>query len=143
MWPLRRPIALLAPLAALLFALPAAGALQPVRRSITEAGPTPTVRAGSLYVPAGHGRGLTRVVVRLVAQPLAAWGGRSLQSSTRSKLNTRSAASQAYLARLAAAQRTAAARIEQAIPEATVLQRYRVVLNGFTVEVPTRQLPGC
>jgi minor extracellular serine protease Vpr len=141
LWPLRRPIVLPAPLAALLFALPAAGALQPVRRAPTEAGPTPTVRAGSLYVPAGHGRGLTRVVVRLSGQPLAAWGGRSLQSSTRTKLNTRSAASQAYLARLAAAQRTAAAQIERSIPDATVLQRYRVVLNGFTVELPTRQLP--
>ena len=138
---LRRPIVLLAPLAALLFALPAAGALQPVRRAVTEAGPTPTVRAGSLYVPAGHGRGLTRVVVRLEGEPLAAWGGRSLQSAALSKLNTRSASSQAHLARLAAAQRTAAAKIERAIPEATVQQRYRVVLNGFTVELPTRQLP--
>jgi subtilisin family serine protease len=138
---LRRPIVLLAPLAALLFALPAAGALQPVRRSITEAGPTPTVRAGSLYVPPGHARGRTRVVVRLGGLPLAAWGGRSLQSATRTKLNTRSAGSRAYLARLAAAQRIAAARIERAIPEATVLQRYRVVLNGFAVELPTRQLP--
>ncbi len=112
-----------------------------MRRPATEAGPTPTVRAGSLYVPAGHGRGLTRVVVRLSGQPLAAWGGRSLQSATRTKLNTRSAASQAHLARLTAAQGTAAARIERAIPAATVLQRYRVVLNGFTVELPTRQLP--
>ena len=112
-----------------------------MRRPPTEAGPTPTVRAGSLYVPAGHGRGLTRVVVRLDGEPLAAWGGRSLQSATRSKLNTRSASSQAYLARLAAAQRTAVARIERAIPQAKVQQRYRVVLNGFTVELPTRQLP--
>ena len=112
-----------------------------MRRAVTEAGPTPTVRAGSLYIPAGHGRGLTRVVVRLDGEPLAAWGGRSLQSATRTKLNTRSASSQAYLARLAAAQRTAVARIERAIPEARVQQRYRVVLNGFTVELPTRQLP--
>ena len=138
---MRRPIVLLAPLAALLFAFPAAGALQPVRRSTTESGPSPTVRAGSLYVPAGHGRGLTRVVVRLGGQPLAAWGGRSLQSASRTKLNTRSVSSRAYLARLATAQRTAAARIERAIPDATVLQRYRVVLNGFTVELPIRQLP--
>jgi minor extracellular serine protease Vpr len=141
LWLLRRPIAFLAPLAALLFALPAAGGLEPVRRAATEAGPTPTVRAGTLYVPPGHDRGLTRVVVRLAGQPLAAWGGRSLQSATRTKLNTRSASSKAYLARLAAAQRTAAARIERAIPEATVLQRYRVVLNGFAIELPTRQLP--
>ena len=141
MLPLRRTIVLLAPLAALLFALPAAGALQPVRRSSTEAGPTPIVRAGSLYVPPGHERGRTRVVVRLHGPPLAAWGGRSLQSATRTKLNTRSAASRAYLARLARAQRAAAARIERAIPDATVLQHYRVVLNGFAVELPTRKLP--
>ncbi|HET8568323.1 MAG TPA: hypothetical protein VFM93_04985, partial [Candidatus Limnocylindria bacterium] len=110
---MRRPIVLLAPLAALLFAFPAAGALQPVRRGTTEGGPIPAVRAGSLYVPPGHARGITRVVVRLGGQPLAAWGGRSLQSAARTKLNTRSTASRAYLARLAAAPRDAAARIER------------------------------
>ena len=138
---LRRPIAFLAPLAALLFALPAAAALEPVRRPISESGPAPVVRAGSLYVPPGHNKGRVSVVVRLHGAPLAATGGRSLQSRTRTKLNTRSTASVAYLAQLAAEQRTAAAQVTKAIPEARVLERYRVVLNGFTVNLPARKLP--
>jgi minor extracellular serine protease Vpr len=138
---LRRPIAFLAPLAALLFALPAAAALEPVRRPISESGPAPVVRAGSLYVPPGHNKGRVSVVVRLHGAPLAATGGRSLQSRMRTKLNTRSTASVAYLAQLAAQQRTAAARLTKAIPEARVLERYRVVLNGFTVNLPARKLP--
>ena len=68
--------------------------------------------------------------------------GARCRARRRSKLNTRSASSQAYLARLAAAQRTAAARIERAIPAATVQQRYRVVLNGFTVELPDAPAPS-
>ena len=138
---LRRPIAFLAPLAALLFALPAAAALEPVRRPISESGPAPVVRAGSLYVPPGHNKGRVSVVVRLHGAPLAATGGRSLQSRTRTKLNMRSTASVAYLTQLAAQQRTAAARLTKAIPEARVLERYRVVLNGFTVNLPARKLP--
>jgi minor extracellular serine protease Vpr len=138
---LRRPIAFLAPLAALLFALPAAAALEPVRRPISESGPAPVVRAGSLYVPPGHNKGRVSVVVRLHGAPLAATGGRSLQSRTRTKLNTRSMASVAYLARLSAQQRTAAAQLTKAIPEARVLEHYRVVLNGFTVNLPARKLP--
>ena len=67
---LRRPIAFLAPLAALLFALPAAAALEPVRRPISESGPAPIVRAGSLYVPPGHNKGRVSVVVRLHGAPL-------------------------------------------------------------------------
>ena len=138
---LRRQIALLVPLAALLFALPAAAGFEPVRRSVSEAGPAPVLRAGTLYVPPGHERGRVSVVVRLHGAPLAAWAGRSLQSRTRVKLNTRSATSQAYLARLASQQRTAAAQLTRAIPTAKVLQHYRVLLNGFTVDLPARTLP--
>ena len=138
---LRRPIVLLVSLAALSSAVPAAAALEPVRRPVTEAGQAPLVRAGSLYVPPGHAQRRVSVVVRLHAAPLAASGARSLQSRARTKLNTGTAGSRAYLARLASQQRTAAAQLTRAIPEARVLQRYRVVLNGFTVNLPTRKLP--
>jgi minor extracellular serine protease Vpr len=138
---LRRSIALLAGVAALLLALPAAAGLQPIRRPVTELGRVPVVRAGSLFVPSGHAAGRVRVVVRLAAPPLAATQGRTLQSRTRTKLDARSSASRAYLARLASQQRAAAATLIEAIPDAKVLQRYRVVLNGFTVELPVRKLP--
>jgi minor extracellular serine protease Vpr len=141
LWPLRRPIALLVLLAALVSAVPAAAALEPVQRHVTEAGQAPLVRAGSLYVPPGHAQGRVSVVVRLHGAPLAAFGARSLQSVARTKLNTASAASRASLARLAAQQRTAAAQLTRAIPEARVLKSYRVVLNGFTVNLPTVKLP--
>ena len=113
-----------------------------MRRPISESGPAPVVRAGSLYVPPGHNKGRVSVVVRLHGLPLAAAGGRSLQGRTRTRLNTRSTASVAYVARLAAQQRTAAAQLTKAIPEARVLERYRVVLNGFTVNLPARKLPN-
>jgi hypothetical protein len=138
---LRRPVVFFASLAALVFVLPAAAALEPIRRPVTELGQVPVVRAGTLQVPRGQAQGRVRVVVQLAQPPLAAYGGRSLQSATRSKLNTRSASSRAYLAQLTAAQRTAAARLERAIPAAKVLQRYQVVLNGFAVELPARKLP--
>jgi subtilisin family serine protease len=138
---LRRPIVLLASLAALGSAVPASAAFEPVVRPVTEAGQAPLVRAGSLHVPRGHGSGRVTVVVRLHGAPLAAYGARALQIRARTKLNTGSEASRAYLAQLSARQRAAAARLTRAIPEARVRQRYRVVLNGFTVDLPTRKLP--
>ena len=141
MWLLRRPIALFASLAALVCAVPAAAALEPVRRPVTEAGAAPVVRAGALWLPSGHARGRVTVVVGLRAAPHAAYAGRSLQSRTRTKLNTRSTASRAYLATLAAQQRAAVAQLSRAIPEARVHQRYRVLLNAFTVDLPARKLP--
>ena len=132
---LRRLIAFLAPLAA---------PHSPLRRARARPAadqrerPSPVVRAGSLYVPPGHTKGRVSVIVRLHGAPLAATGDQSLQSRTRTKLNTRSTASVAYLAQLAAG--SAAAQLTKAIPEALVLERYRVVLNGF-VNLPARKLP--
>ena len=118
-------------------------ALQPVRRAISEAGPAPDgPRRVALRPAPGTAAGRVSVVVRLHGAPLAAYGGRSLAEPARTKLNTRSAASHAYLARLAAAQRTAAAQLTSArSPRRGCSQRYRVVLNGFTVELPARKLP--
>jgi subtilisin family serine protease len=128
-------------LAALVLALPAAGALQPVRRPTSETGVAPLVRAGLPFVPAGHSSGRVRVVVRLPQPPLAAWSGRTLTSTARSKLNTRSEASRAYLARLDALQSAAAERVTRAIPQAAIQERYRVVFDGFALELPARKLP--
>jgi subtilisin family serine protease len=138
---LRRTAALLISFAALLLALPAAAGLQPVHRPTSELGTAPLVRAGTLFVPAGHRAGRVQVVVRLPQPPLAGWGGRSLASATRSKLETQSRASRRYLERLDALQQAAAARVTRAIREAKVGEHYRVVFNGFAVELPARRLP--
>ena len=53
------------------------------------------------------------------------------------------AASRAYLARLARVQARAAAELRRAIPSATVSRRLRVVLDALTVQLPVKQLPGC
>ena len=74
-------------LAALVFALPAAAAFQPVRRATTEAGPVPIVRAGTLAVEQAGANGRARVIIGLAQPPLAAWNGRSLQARTRVKLS--------------------------------------------------------
>jgi subtilisin family serine protease len=137
---LRRTAALLIAFAALLLALPAAAALQPVHRPTSELGTAPLVRAGTPFIPAGHRTGRVQVVLRLPQPPLAARGGRSLASATRAKLNASSQESRAYLTRLDAVQRAAAARLTRAIPEAKVRERYRVVFNGFAVELPARKL---
>jgi minor extracellular serine protease Vpr len=138
---LRRTAAFLTSSAALLLPLPAGAALEPVRRPTTELGTMPRVVAGTPFVPAGHRSGRVRVIVRLAQPPLAAWGGRSLASATRVKLNARSSASRAYLARLDALQRAAVARVKSAIPDARVGERYRVVFDGFSVELPVGRLP--
>ena len=77
--------------------------------------------------------------------PLGRLAGRSLRPRRGRTARTRAPrASRAYLARLAAAQRAAAvAQLRRAIPAATrARSRYRIVLNGFAVELPARQLPA-
>ena len=141
---LRRLIALVPVLAALLTALPAAAGLdlRPIHRAQGEV-TQPLVRAGSLYVPAGHATGRVRVLVTLPAPPLAAWRGRELQgrAGTRAKLNVRAPSSLEYRAELAAVQQRAIATVERAIPTATVGRRYSLLLNGFSLELPYRKLP--
>ncbi|HVM16479.1 MAG TPA: S8 family serine peptidase [Gaiellaceae bacterium] len=137
---MRRPALLTLAAAALVAAAPAAAELRPVDRTFGDV-TYPLVRAGEPRVPAGHARGRVTVVVQLDAPPLAQYG-RSLHGpSARRRLTVTSTSSRAYLGRLAAAQNAAAAQLRRAIPEATVGRRYRVVLNGFAVELPARDVP--
>lgn len=123
-------------LAALVGAMPAAAELQPVRR-----GDLPLVRPGTVELPAGHATGRIRVVVQLAEAPLARWGRALTATSGRQKLQVGSRASRSYLARLARAQAAAAAQLRRAIPAAKIQRRYRIVLNGFAVDLPARDLP--
>ena len=142
MFVLRRLIALVPLLAALLSALPAGAALdlRLIRRAQGEVTP-PLVRAGVPYLPAGHAAGRVRVLVTLPEAPLAAWSGRELQGRTRAKLNLRASSARRYRALLAAGQRRAITTVKRAIPAASVGHRYSLLLNGFSLELPHRQLP--
>ncbi|MGE5689744.1 MAG: S8 family serine peptidase, partial [Pseudomonadota bacterium] len=62
-------------------------------------------------------------------------------AGARRRLQVSTAASRAYLARLAHAQQAAVARLKRAIPAATVGRRFRIVLNGFSVDLPATALP--
>jgi minor extracellular serine protease Vpr len=130
-------------LAALAAAVPASADLLPVRRDFGERH-LPVVRAGDVRIPSARARGRIRVIVRLGQPPLAAWqAGRRLQgAAVPARLNARSASSRAYLARLASAQRAAVAELKREIPEARVGRRFRVLLNGLTVELPAGRLPA-
>ena len=114
----------------------------PIRRDLGEASP-PRVRAGVLHVPRAHARGLTRAIVTLAEPPLAAWQSRRslLSASSAHHLNVHTASSRAYLVHLAAVQRAAAALIRAAIPHSEVQERFRILLDGLTVQLPWRSLP--
>ncbi len=100
------------------------------------------MRAGKIAVPKGHASGRVTVIVTLHQPPLAAKYGRGLYGVTGARrLNVRSAASKAYLASLARIQARAVARLQQAIPQATVSRRLRILLDGLTVSLPVKQLP--
>jgi minor extracellular serine protease Vpr len=101
------------------------------------------VRAGVITIPNARQRGLTRVIVRLAAPPLAAWsGGRSLASTSRShQLDLKSSSARTYLAKLARLQDAAVAEMRAAIPEARFQERFSILLDGITVELPARSLP--
>jgi subtilisin family serine protease len=117
--------------------------LQPIRRTYDDL-TIPRVRAG-LHIPARHGR--TRVIVTLGLPPLAQTdlarrsGWRGATVATR-KLNVASASSRAYLARLDAAQQRAIGLLRREIPAARVSSRFRVLLDGFTVDLPVGKLPA-
>jgi subtilisin family serine protease len=127
---------------ALLATASASAAFLPIRRDLREAA-LPRVRAGEIRVPAGHAKGATRVIVRLAEPPLAAWtADRSLAAATRAgRLNVHTKSAQAYLTTLARAQAVAVAQLHAAIPQAQVQERYRIVLDGFAVQLPERKLP--
>jgi minor extracellular serine protease Vpr len=128
-------------LAALATALPAGAALQPIRRSFGDA-TLPRVREGTIRIPAGHDANRIRVIVGLRLPPLAAAYSRTLAAAGASrKLNVATASSRRYLARVAAAQTRAIAVVRRAIPQARIEERYQVVLDGFTVDLPVSRLP--
>src|SRR5215211_7281454 len=138
---LLRPVLLvLATAAALAAALPAAAELRPSRYPAD----APRVRTGRIAIPAAGASGRVEVLVRLPQAPLARWQDRTLQvlGARRSKLAVRSASSQAYIRRLAAAQAAATAQLRQAIPGARVERRFQIVLNALAVELPASRLPS-
>ncbi len=126
----------------LLTATSASAALTPIRRDAREAA-LPRVRAGNLQIPTAHEHGVTRVIVRLAAPPLAAWSaGRSTLSASRTHhLDVTSAGSRTYLAHLATLQEVAAAQVRAAVPGALVQEHYSILLDGFAVQLPARSLP--
>ncbi|TML70146.1 MAG: hypothetical protein E6G13_08950 [Actinobacteria bacterium] len=139
---LRRSVGLVAVAAALTSAIPAGASLQPVRRTFGET-VLPRVRAGTIRVPAAHRAGTIRVVVRLPLAPLAASYGRTFAAvETRQRLNASSAGARRYVARLVQAQRRDTARLLRTIPQARVQERYQIVFDGMTVQLPVSKLPA-
>jgi minor extracellular serine protease Vpr len=136
----RRLSPLFALLAALVCAVPAAADLRPVRRDFGELH-VPRFRTGEIRLPTAHARGRIQVIVQLQDAPLARRSRVLSAVAGRQKLQLDSAASRNYLAHLARRQRAAVAQLRSAIPSATVQRRYRIVLNGFSVGLPARDLP--
>jgi subtilisin family serine protease len=133
--------AVLFPLAAALILVSAASAtLQPVRRSAGEI-TVPRVRAGTLKVPPAASRGRLTVLVDLRLPPLAAYNGNLFSAARTVRLDVHSSSSRLYLARLARAQKVAASELKRAIPSAQISNRYRVIMDGFALSLPARQLP--
>ena len=138
---LRRPLVLLAFAAALLPAS-ATASLQPIRLPHVGDRTLPRVRHGVIRIPAGHASGRVTVLVDLRLPPLAAARGRGLLAfSAQRKLSTTSRSSRAYLAKLTRLQAQAAAQIRREIPQARIKNRYRIVLDGFALRLPYRDLP--
>jgi minor extracellular serine protease Vpr len=73
--------------------------------------------------------------------PLAEAYGRSFAGLEHRRLNVASVASRAYLARVVTAQQRAVAELHSVIPQARVEERFQVVLDGFTVDLPVSKLP--
>ena len=132
---------LLVPVAALALAASASAALTPIKRTFGEV-TIPRVRSGTIQVPAAHDSGRITVIARLRLPPLAeARGPGFFASLGPSRLDTTSASSRSYLARVHAEQAAAARAIRAAAPGATLGRRFQVVVNGITVELPVHRLP--
>jgi minor extracellular serine protease Vpr len=138
---LRRPLILSAAFA-LVVASSASAKLAPVRWPTHETG-LARVRTGTIVIPAGHATGTTRVIVQLAAPPLAVWNSRRTLASAAATqhLNVHSRASQAYVAKLERAQATAMAEVRAVIPQAKFQERFSILLDGFTVQLPETSLP--
>ena len=136
-----RRFLVLAVLAALTAVPAASAAFQPIRRDFGELA-YPRLRAGKVTIPSGHNDGRIRVVVSLKLPPLAQAYGRGLYAAgTTHRLEVRSSAAQAYVARIDAQQAAAIAQLKRTMPEARVSLRYQVVLNAFAVSIPAKELP--
>jgi minor extracellular serine protease Vpr len=120
----------------------AAAKLQPVRLPHLGDRTVSRIRPGVIRIPARQASGRVTVLVDLRLPPLAAARARGLLAfSAQRKLSTRTRSARAYLARLARLQAQAAAQIRRAIPQARIQNRYRLVLDGFALRLPYRDLP--
>jgi subtilisin family serine protease len=135
----RRLVGFIAFGAALTAAASAAAAFQPIERKHGEV-EIPRVWAGKITVPAAHRKGRITVILTLADPPLAAYSRSLAGRSSAQRLNTSSASARAYVAKLAQAQRAAAATLKRAIPTASVRRNYTVLLNGMAVDLPVTQL---
>ena len=100
----------------------------------------PRVRKGTIHLQPAQAR--VRVVAELALQPLAARYGRTLLSGGHGRrLAVHSAAAREYVARLDAAQAHAATELRAAIPQARVQERFQIVLDAITVDLPESRLP--
>jgi minor extracellular serine protease Vpr len=133
-------VGLLVVAAALATAVPAAAALMPVRQGVAE-NPAARVRPGTIYVPTAHRSDRVRVILGLALPPLAAEYGRTFAAvASHRRLDVSSSSSRRYLAEVSAAQRRAVSALNRAIPRATVEERFKVVLDALTVDLPATQL---
>jgi subtilisin family serine protease len=114
--------------------------LQPVRRQYGEV-TIPRLRHGTVRIPSGQRSGRVTVIVDLQLPPLAAYHASLFSAASARKLEVASRRSRAYLARLAHAQSVAVAQLRRAIPQARIGARYRIVLDGFALNLPARKLP--
>jgi len=137
---LRRAFLPLIVLAALVGAVPAAAGLRHIRRDFGEL-QVPRFRSGEIRVPAGDARGRIRVIVQLQEAPLARWSRSVSATGGTQQLDIGTASSRAYLAYLARSQQTAVAQLRRAVPTVAVQHRYRILVNGFALELPARALP--
>jgi minor extracellular serine protease Vpr len=137
----RRFIVLITLAAALVGSATASAGFVQLRRHFGDV-TIPRLRHGTIKAPPAALRGKSTVIVTLGLPPLAAaYGSGYAFKAGQRQLDVTSGASQAYLARVDAAQRAAIARLKQAIPQAGVSWRYRVVLDGFAVTLPETKLP--
>jgi minor extracellular serine protease Vpr len=121
----------------------AAATLQPLTSRSDLANVLARGGTGARALPAQRAAGHATVIVTLGLEPLAAArGDRSIFSlGGRRKLSLSSTSSRAYLARIDAGQQRAIRTLRAAIPAARVDHRYRIVLDGFSVDLPAARLP--
>ena len=95
-------------------------------------------------VPSRTAAGNATVIISLSLPPLAAARADNavFGATARRKLDVASRSSKAYLARIAAAQARAISTLRRAIPSASVGHRYRLLLDGFSVDLPAAKLPS-